>query len=77
MASSRRSGQCESDQEGTGEHPGTGDTAKIFAPRGRRKDSTVVIGETVVELSGSCTQRCRHCQSLCEEKEMGLEAETQ
>lgn len=33
MASSRRCGQCERDQEGTGEHPGIGDTAKLFAPR--------------------------------------------
>lgn len=43
MASSRRCGQCERDQEGTGEHPGIRDTAKLFAPRCEGAKATLLL----------------------------------
>lgn len=50
MASSRRRGQCERDQEGRGVHPGTGNTAKLFAPRHKGpKAAPLLLGTLLMD----------------------------
>lgn len=75
MAYSRRCGQCVRDGEGPGGHPGMGNNVKLFAPGPGGATTVHCYWRHYRRARRGRPQRCRLCGSLCEEMEMGLEAE--